>query len=387
MCELLRGAGVVYDGGMDTLEDIYAAMMREPEVARCAKPDEGGAGDTLEALYAQRIAEDEAVRAANPYGCNQYGEGWKMPHNGMSRVPRGSIPKGGGAGAGAGSDGGGKSGEKPAEVRKKAKVLKGMSNPQEFIRAAGLTMDADDSVEVLGAFLDGLRNRHPENVKEYERIVSKISSTNGRTKAEKAASVKRIEDQLKEMLSMCSPEVVKGMSDVVVREHASMKFGVAGAYYVKGSRKIPERHIEYKSGIANNETLIHEFVHHIHACSSNETWNNITDYFRERTKGEKGQAIYGGTWGKPNHFAVTFAPRDNYAGRIYGQETYEVRDGKAETRKRWNSQECGTEMVTRHLQKLALPAADFAKYWNDKQDGKYYWREAFVTSLNLLLNP
>lgn len=30
----------------------------------------------------RRVAE--CVRAANPYGCNQYGEGWKQPHNGTS---------------------------------------------------------------------------------------------------------------------------------------------------------------------------------------------------------------------------------------------------------------------------------------------------------------
>lgn len=30
----------------------------------------------------RRVAE--CVRAANPYGCNQYGEGWKLPHNGTS---------------------------------------------------------------------------------------------------------------------------------------------------------------------------------------------------------------------------------------------------------------------------------------------------------------
>lgn len=49
--------------------------------------------------------------------------------------------------------------------------------------------------------------------------------------------------------------------------------------------------------------------------------------------------------------------------------------------------ETGSEMVTRHLQKLALPAEEFAKYWNDKQEGRYYWREGFMASLNLLLNP
>ncbi|MGN0874544.1 MAG: hypothetical protein ACI4OZ_05085 [Akkermansia sp.] len=26
----------------------------------------------------------ELMQAANPYGCNQYGHGWKQPHNGIS---------------------------------------------------------------------------------------------------------------------------------------------------------------------------------------------------------------------------------------------------------------------------------------------------------------
>lgn len=30
------------------------------------------------------IDDEEELEAANPYGCNQYGEGWKMPHNGIS---------------------------------------------------------------------------------------------------------------------------------------------------------------------------------------------------------------------------------------------------------------------------------------------------------------
>lgn len=39
--------------------------------------------ETLETLYAAKIKEhDEACLAANPYGCNQYGEGWASEHNG-----------------------------------------------------------------------------------------------------------------------------------------------------------------------------------------------------------------------------------------------------------------------------------------------------------------
>jgi|GEM_PF-2258405 len=84
---------------MGTLEDIYASLMQEHEDAQAARrtavdgetlPEDG---TTLEALYARRMAEHEAVSAANPYGCNQYGEGWAMPHNGMSRVRKADLPK------------------------------------------------------------------------------------------------------------------------------------------------------------------------------------------------------------------------------------------------------------------------------------------------------
>ena len=253
------------------------------------------------------------------------------------------------------------------------------------MKAAGLSMDKDDSVEAISAFLEGLKNRHPENAQQLGRIVTDIRTTNGRTKAEKARQIQHIENVLRGVLCMASPDVVNALSTVEVRQEM-MKPDVNGAYYVHGSRKYAKRHIGYKK-TASDETLIHEFVHHIHACATDETWNKITDYFRERTsKGITSRLRWGGM-GKSDRFAPTFDPDDDYAGRIYGFDSYEVRNGVATSRRRSNSNECGTEMVTRHLQKLALPAEEFARYWNDWRDGKYYWREAFVVSLNLLLNP
>lgn len=41
---------------------------------------------TIETLYAEAFDEYEKIFAANPYGCNQYGEGWKMPHNGRQSL-------------------------------------------------------------------------------------------------------------------------------------------------------------------------------------------------------------------------------------------------------------------------------------------------------------
>lgn len=38
------------------------------------------------------LDEADAIEAANPYGCNQYGEGWKQPHNGK-QSKKGSAAK------------------------------------------------------------------------------------------------------------------------------------------------------------------------------------------------------------------------------------------------------------------------------------------------------
>ena len=49
------------------------------------------AGEDAEPVSA---AHAEEVDAANPYGCNQYGEGWKSPHNGRASKPGAAVKKG-----------------------------------------------------------------------------------------------------------------------------------------------------------------------------------------------------------------------------------------------------------------------------------------------------
>lgn len=43
---------------------------------------------------AREVVEDVQVYAANPYGCNQYGEVWKAPHNGKQSAPGKAVKKG-----------------------------------------------------------------------------------------------------------------------------------------------------------------------------------------------------------------------------------------------------------------------------------------------------
>lgn len=47
----------------------------------------GAMADNIKSgFFGEEATEDEEVDAANPYGCNQYGEGWRMPHNGKQTL-------------------------------------------------------------------------------------------------------------------------------------------------------------------------------------------------------------------------------------------------------------------------------------------------------------
>ena len=63
---------------MKTIEDIYAEMFEEHENVQASR-------------RAQKLEE---IEAANPYGCNQYGEGWKQPHNGKQSKSGSPVKKG-----------------------------------------------------------------------------------------------------------------------------------------------------------------------------------------------------------------------------------------------------------------------------------------------------
>ena len=79
---------------MYTLEEMYASLMvGGTDKVQAARVNDTGSEGSLEDMYAQRVREYDDVLAANPYGCNQYGEGWKMPHNGMERVRKADLAK------------------------------------------------------------------------------------------------------------------------------------------------------------------------------------------------------------------------------------------------------------------------------------------------------
>ena len=195
--------------------------------------------------------------------------------------------------------------------------------------------------------------------------------------------MEHIRTQLQGYMCMISPEVLDQLPQTRI-EHRSLR---DKAGYCKQDSSV----IGYDKN-ANDETIIHEYTHLLHNSCENATFAEIANYFRERTKNniveklEIGKALRMPLYGKSDHFALSFSPVDDYAGRIYAQEEDFKRSTKngVVSRNLWIREGIGVEMVTRHLQKLALPAHEFTRYWNDKREGKYMWREAFLVCANLL---
>ena len=76
-----------------TLADIRAALAGW-------RPDTHALADVFAAnaeqgfFGPQEEAAPDDVAAANPYGCNQYGEGWAKAHNGLGSKPGKPVKKG-----------------------------------------------------------------------------------------------------------------------------------------------------------------------------------------------------------------------------------------------------------------------------------------------------
>lgn len=73
-----------------TLEALRDGMQKlRPDTKALAR---AFAGNIMAGFRGEPSAE--LMSAANPYGCNQYGEGWKQPHNGAASKPGAPVKKG-----------------------------------------------------------------------------------------------------------------------------------------------------------------------------------------------------------------------------------------------------------------------------------------------------
>lgn len=227
------------------------------------------------------------------------------------------------------------------------------------MKKAGLRPRGEATLEQVQSFLQALKTRHPERDWVKEKVGDRISHQFNQ--AERA----NIRKNMNEFLSMVDPEVMEKLPKLT--QVLKTTGGELGYYD-------PEcKDIAYCGADGHKETHFHEPVHWLHFNCPDAKRKKLNAYFRKRIKGERKRPLrWNNKPGYSDHFAPSFKPEDDYAGKIYGDGLENIYDIY------------GFEMPTRHLQKLACSPEDFLRYWNDKRCGKYYWRMAFLRCLTLL---
>lgn len=249
--------------------------------------------------------------------------------------------------------------------------------PEDFIKAMGLDMENEASEESIGEFLRAMKNRHPENLKHMGRLFK--WGPHEWTQKEK----NKISKVYEEILPMLSPEVVRNLTPVNVAIRR-MKPNEGGEY---SNGKI------FYNIRASKESHVHEFFHHVHDSASDAVYDKISDYYRLRIKGNVVQTLFDGVKGFADNFATSVDANTIYAGAVYTNKKGEIErtdrrvtgDIFGPKRNRTDGLN-GSEFVTAHLEKLACSKSKFTKLWNDKRNGKYYWREGFIESMRVMFN-
>ena len=119
------------------------------------------------------------------------------------------------------------------------------------------------------------------------------------------------------------------------------------------------------------KTIFHEMIHWIHDHNPKIS-THVKQLWDQRIQGETIRPL--APWNKesisgfPDHFKD--ATGSEYGGRVYPWES-------GNTAK-------GLEVLTTHLEKIANPE-ELKTHWSfAADDGKYYWREAFIQLLQNL---
>lgn len=226
----------------------------------------------------------------------------------------------------------------------------------QIMKAAGLRPRDNATLEQVKGFLENLKTRNGKPRDWVGEKVDRLITLDPRE------DLQEVKNNMNEFLNMVDPRILNKLPKL---KHVKVEvIGFSGDY------DFEENSVRY-SPKADKETHFHELTHWLHIKGDPGKKEKLSNYFKKRARGEKFEWLKGYfSKGYSDHFAPSFDPTDDYAGRVYG---FEGRDLPF-----------GMEMPTRHLQKLALPPDEFLKYWNDRIDGKYYWRMAFLRSLTLL---
>ncbi len=177
-------------------------------------------------------------------------------------------------------------------------------------------------------------------------------------------------DTMQEMVDFLPPQLVDILPDITIHVKSSM--GTNSGTYCEKSHVLCLSKASLSDPKKARKTLFHELLHWVHDHAGPAYETQVKELFDIRTAGESEMPLR--PWNRRDILGKRDkwldADGDEYAGRIYD---WEKRKGAK-----------GSEVVTRHLEKLADPD-ELARHWNHQSsDGSYHWREAFLKLIHIL---
>ncbi len=223
--------------------------------------------------------------------------------------------------------------------------------------------------EQMQALVAGLKKTSPRQAADVLRSVS-VPRSGGYTNITRA----RITEMVQGLLDFLPRAVADNLPAIDLQVKTSLS-GALGDYN-KALTRLRLNGTALDGDLTGlRKTLWHEMTHWMHDHGPQAFRDRIRALFSARTDGFKEPLVTLKPWNSPKikGYEDDFTDRvgDSYAARVYPWEDA--------------SNPAGLEIVTRHLEKLALDPVVLASHWNFKspKTGRFAWREAFLESLHI----
>lgn len=226
------------------------------------------------------------------------------------------------------------------------------TTPQEALAIAGIDSGKDITLDQARALIEELKESQPTEVSKIEKITGSQKSG--------TLTKKFIQDTYKEFIGFLPKGIVEQLPVFQVSVNSAKN---NKGSFDKSKKKLTLSKQLLLSEAAAKKTLFHELLHWVHE-NDPQVRGRVQQLWDKRTTGNNHEGLnpYGkGIRGNRDHWKDVDG--DEYAGRVYPWEGAKPK---------------GTEVLTRHLEKLSSPEL-LVRNWNfTSEDGNTHWRDAFI---------
>ena len=236
------------------------------------------------------------------------------------------------------------------------------ANPAGALALLGIDPGLPITPAQARALIDELREENPV---DFSEVVTTLKG------ARKSGLLTKtfVQDAVQDALSFFPPDLARQLPKITVQVKAGLK-GAAGSYS-EANKILSLSASALTTAESARKTILHEMLHWWHDHGGTSIDSTVKNLWKRRTRGESLAKLRPWNKSKITGFRDKWmdADGDEYAGRIYSWEAGGPK---------------GSEVLTRHLEKLSNPDS-LARHWNHlDSDGNASWRDAFTELLTTI---